>query len=322
MARSENSKRTSDRGRQRRGNPQEYQFGGQQEYDYSGGNLKYGTGKYTQRDNDGYQGGVNISENGRSMQDAVYREDRNNVERARGRPGYNSRMDEMDDLERGMGSPREGMRDRMMRNRRNGRSHDLFDDEDGFGRGTMGFRDRMGGGGLLRDFQDPGGRNRDDCGGYDDFGSAPKVMGGSSKGRGGGYRSSQFEAGLSNERRRYEEFGFRMEDYLDERDGIIDYESIGSGANYNRRRGGGDGRPSNFDRIMGRDRYDDYNGNYHGDMEDHQRANGSRGMGEPHHRNGRRGGRRGQYDDGYDDDYGDDRGHGRGDGRLLRDMRR
>ena len=321
MARSENSKRTSDWGRERRGSQQEYQHGGGQEYDYSGGNLKYGTGKYTQRENDGYQGGVNISENGRSMQDAVYREDRNNVERARGRPGYNSRMDEIEDLERGMGHPREGMRDRMMRNRRSGRSGDLFDDEEGFGRGTMGFRDRMGGGGLLRDLQDAGGRNRERFGGYDDFVAPPKVMGGSSKGRGGGYRSSQFEAGLSNERRRYEEYGFRMDDYLDERDGIIDYESVGSGGSYNRRRGG-DGRQSNFDRLMGRDRYDDYNDDYYGHMEDYQRGSGSRGMGESHNRNGRRGGRRGNYDDGYHGDYGDERGYGGGDGRLLRDMRR
>lgn len=307
MARSENSRRTSDRG-----GPRDFQYGGQQDFDYSGGNLKYGTGKYTQRENDGYQGGVNISENGRSMQDAVYREDRNNVDRARGRPSYNSRMDEIEDLERGM--PREGMRDRMTRSRRNGMGGDLYDERGDFP--TMGMRDRMGGGGLLRDMQDAGGRSRDMYNGYDDFGPPPKVMGGSSRGRHGGYRSSQFESGLSNERRRYEEYGFRMDDYMDERDGLIDPESFGSGG---RRQRGGDGRTSNFDRLMGRDQIDDYNHEYDDRMHDFQR--GGRGMRESFHRNGRRGGRGGYNDDGHFDDYGEVRGRG-GDGRLLRDMQR
>jgi hypothetical protein len=43
-----------------------------QDFDYSGGNLKYGTGKYQQRENDGYTGGVNLSSNGRSMQHNIY----------------------------------------------------------------------------------------------------------------------------------------------------------------------------------------------------------------------------------------------------------
>lgn len=321
MVRSENSKRTDERGRQNRGGPQDYQYGDRHEYDYSGGNLKYGTGKYTQRENDGYQGGVNMSDNGRSMQDNVYREDRNNVDRARGRPSYNSRMDEIEDLERGMGGPHEGMRDRMMRDRRGGRGGDLFDDEGGFGRGPMGIRDRMGGGGLLRDMQDAGGRERENYGVYDDFGSQAKVMGGSSKSRGGGYRSSQFEAGLSNERRRFGQYGSRMDGYMAGRDGIIDHDNFGDGGHYNRRRRGGDGRQSNFDRLMGRDRYDDYNDDYYGDSEDYYRGSGGRGMRESHHRNGRRGGRQGHYDDGYYDDYGNERGH-RGDGRLLRDVQR
>jgi len=298
-ARSENSKRTSDRSN--RGGPRDYQHGGHQEHDYSAGNLKYGTGKYTQRGNDGYQGGVNMSENGRSMQDAVYREDRNNVDRARGRPSFNSRMDEIEDLERGM--PREGMRDRMMRDRRNGGGGDLYDDREGFP--TMGMRDRMGGGGLLRDMQGAGGRSRDM---YDDFGSQPKIMGGSSKGRHGGYRSSQFESGLSNERRRHEEFGFRMDDYMDERDGHIDLDG-------GRRRSGGDGRTSNFDRLMGRDQINDHDGEYYDHMD---------GMRESYGRNGRRGGRGGYDDDGPYDDYGEVRGRGGGgggDGRLIRDMR-
>ena len=266
MARSDNSRRTTH-GRNSRGSEQGY--GNGQDFDYSGGNLKYGTGKYTQRENDGFSGGVNLSKDGRSMQDSVYREDRHNVDRARGRhrmdgrmEDFGSRMDEIEDLERGMGrnerggmggrrnGPREGMRDRMMRNRsgggggrmlrdNRGGEEDMYD-MDEFGESA---RERMGGGGLLRDLRDAGGRNRD---GYDDFGSrgggmnmmhrmssggmreggtSSKVMGGSSNGRHGGYRSSQFESGLSNERRRYEEYGFRMNDYLDDRDGIIDFES-------------------------------------------------------------------------------------------------
>lgn len=305
MARSDSFKRANDRSndqeRRGRGGPSEYSNGGE-DFDYSGGNLKYGTGKYTQRVNDGYQGGVNISQNGRSMQDSVYREDRHNVDRARGRPrnDFGSRMDEIEDLERGMGNrPREGMRDRMMRNRGGrGMMRDANDmeDMDGF-QGQYGVRDRMGGSGLLRDMQeDRGGRSA-----YDDFGSPPKIMGGSSHGRGGGYRSSQFSAGLSNERRRYEEYGFRMDDYLDERDGFVDRESGGR-----RRRGGG---RSNFDRIMGRDgrdefgEYDDF---HRHDNEDYRRDSGGRGRGRD---------RRERFDD-----YGED--FGRGDGRLLRDMRR
>lgn len=42
------------------------------EYDYSGGNLRFGTGKYQQRANDGYSGGVNLSSNGHSMQHDIY----------------------------------------------------------------------------------------------------------------------------------------------------------------------------------------------------------------------------------------------------------
>jgi len=297
MAQSENSKRTSSN---RGGGPGGRQGGfpqrrGGQDYDYSGGNLKYGTGKYTQRENDGYQGGVNISKNGRSMQDSVYREDRQNVDRARGRPrggdDFGSRMDEIEDMERGMGggmhmggAPQEGMRDRMMRNRggRNGNMDgDIYDmDDDEYGSGA---RDRMGGGGLLRDLQDAGGRNRD---GYDDFGSrggnylnsGGKVMGGSSKGRAGGYRSSQFQADLINERRRYETYGFRMEDYMD--DGFMDEaerrmrmngngngprRSGASASNFDRRRGGGGG---------GDFYHDDYDG-----MESYRYSRGGGGVG-------------------------------------------
>jgi hypothetical protein len=301
MVRSENSRRTEERGRANRG--------GGQDYDYSGGNLKYGTGKYTQRGNDGYQGGVNLSKNGRSMQDSVYREDRNNVDRARGRPrGFESRMDEIEDMEMGPGGPREGMRDRMMRSRSR---DDGFYEEGGF-ESRGGIRDRMGGSGLLRDHQEIGSRNREGTFGYDDgFGTPPKIMGGSSKSRGGGYRSSQFESDISNERRRFEEYGHRMDDYLDERDGIIDFESR-SGSR--RRRSGGS---SNFDRIMGRGR--DGRGDYHDDhhYDDHHygqhgMGGGSRGMG------GQFGG-----EHGFQDDFrgGDDYGS-RGDGRLLRDMRR
>ena len=275
MARSENSRRTENRGR---GGPNHYTNGGGDDFDYSGGNLKYGTGKYTQSANDGYQGGVNISRNGRSMQDNVYREDRRNVDRARGRPrnDFGSRMDEIEDFERGM--PREGMRDRMMRNRGGMRNANDDYDMDGFS-GEFGARDRMGGPGLLRDMQvGRGGQSN-----YDDFGAPGRVMGGSSHGRGGGYRSNQFANDISNERRRYAEYGHRMDDYME--DGFGD-----------RRRGGRGGRGSNFDRLMGRDggdymdrEYDDY---YMGDY----------GRG------------RDRYDD-YDD-------YGRGSGGLLRDMRR
>jgi len=311
MAQSENSKRTAGNRGGGRGGRQ----GGGQDYDYSGGNLKYGTGKYTQRENDGYQGGVNISKNGRSMQDNVYREDRENVDRSRGRPGrgndFGSRMDEIDDIERGMGGgmgngmgngmgggmdgpPREGMRDRMMRNRggggRNGGHGGSLEDEmydmDEFGRGHggggpggPGAGNRMGGGGLLRDLQDVGGRNRD---GYDDFGSrggnsmnsGGKVMGGSSKGRGGGYRSSQFQSNLTNERRRYEEYGFRMEDYMEGGD-IIDESGSRIKMGGRRRPGGG---ASNFDRR--RDNVGD-GGDYFPDEFD--------GMGGEFHRHGSRG---------------------------------
>jgi hypothetical protein len=47
------------------------------DYDYSGGNLRFGTGKYQQRVNDGYTGGVNLSTDGRSMQHDVYASGRN-----------------------------------------------------------------------------------------------------------------------------------------------------------------------------------------------------------------------------------------------------
>lgn len=321
MARSENSKRTSQQ-RSSRGGPQEYggNYGGGNDYDYSGGNLKYGTGKFTQRES---SGGVNLSKNGRSMQDSVYREDRNNVDRARGRPrgefeSFGSRMDEIEDLERGMGrgggrgGPREGMRDRMMRGGGGGRGGgmDLYD-MDEFGDGP-GIRDRMGGSGLLRDMQDSGGRSRESFG-YDDFGSPPKVMGGSSRGRGGGYRSNQFENSISNERRRYEEYGHRMGEFGDDEysrgNGIIDFESTGSRGGGRRMGGGGS---SNFDRLMGRgggrgggrDHYDEYEGGGGGDyeMEDYRRGGlGGRGM---EHR----------------EDHGGDFG-GRG-GGLLRDMHR
>eukprot|EP00531_Pseudo-nitzschia_arenysensis_P015613 CAMPEP_0116142588 /NCGR_PEP_ID=MMETSP0329-20121206/14990_1 /TAXON_ID=697910 /ORGANISM="Pseudo-nitzschia arenysensis, Strain B593" /LENGTH=349 /DNA_ID=CAMNT_0003637837 /DNA_START=68 /DNA_END=1117 /DNA_ORIENTATION=- len=312
MARSESFKRTNDRERRGRGGPSEYSNGGGEDFDYSGGNLKYGTGKYTQRANDGYGGGVNLSQNGRSMQDSVYREDRRNVDRARGRPrnDFGSRMDEIEDLERGM--PREGMRDRMMRNRggRNGggmmRDANDMHDMENFGDSQFGMRDRMGGSGLLRDMQE----DRRGGGVYDDFGSPPKIMGGSSHGRGGGYRSSQFESNISNERRRYEEFGHRMDEF-------DDYEGGGGGGM--RRRGGRGGR-SNFDRIMGRDSRDEYM-----DYDDYNRQDyeaGSRGMGDG--RRGRGRGRDGDRDRDRDryDDYGDDYGPGGGDGRLLRDVRR
>jgi len=306
MARSENSIRTEDRGRAG--------GGGGQDYDYSGGNLKYGTGKYTQRGADGFQGGVNLSKNGRSMQDSVYREDRNNVDRARGRDrGFDSRMDEIEDMEMG-GGPREGMRDRMMRG---GDRDGGFYDEGGFeGRGGGGIRDRMGGSGLLRDHQEIDARNTEGGFGYDDgFGAPTTIMGGSSKGRGGGYRSSQFESNISNERRRFEDFGGRMNEYLDERDGIIDFEDRSGGSR--RMRSGGS---SNFDRIMGRGR--DGQGDYHDDdrYDDHRfeqddMGRGSRGMG------GQFGGERDFQDDfrggGGGEDYGS-----RGGGGLLRDMRR
>ena len=154
------------------------------DYDYSGGNLKYGTGKYTQRANDGHNGGVNVSKNGRSMQDSVYREDRENVDRARGRPtrdmedmderymgggmegggnnnDFGSRMGDLEEMERDMGMRQGG--------RRGGDRDDDFMDMEGGGEGA---RDRMGGGrgggggGLLRDMH--GGRDRD---AYDEFGS-------------------------------------------------------------------------------------------------------------------------------------------------------
>lgn len=288
---------------------------GGNDYDYSGGNLKYGTGKFTQRES---AGGVNLSKNGRSMQDSVYREDRHNVDRARGQPrdfeSFGSRMDEVEDLERGMGrgggrgGPREGLRDRMMRGG-SGRGMDLHE-MDEFGDGP-GIRDRMGGGGLLRDMQDSGGRGRES---YDEFGSPPKVMGGSSRGRGGGYRSNQFENSISNERRRFEEYGHRMSEYGDDEysrgNGIIDFESTGSRGGGRRMGGGGS---SNFDRLMGRgggrgggrdyDEYEGGGGDY--EMEDYQRGGGgSRGM---EHR----------------EDYrGDGGGRGGGGGGLLRDMHR
>jgi hypothetical protein len=315
MARSENSKRTSQQ-RSSRGGPQEYggNYGGGNDYDYSGGNLKYGTGKFTQRES---SGGVNLSKNGRSMQDSVYREDRNNVDRARGRPrgdfeSFGSRMDEIEDLERGMGrgGGRGGPRDRMMRGGGRGGGMDVYDMDD-FSDGS-GIRDRMGGSGLLRDMQDSGGRSRESYG-YDDFGSPPKVMGGSSRGRGGGYRSNQFENSVSNERRRYEEYGHRMGEFGDDDqgrgNGIIDFESTGSRGG--RRMNGGGGGASNFDRLMGRgggrgggrDHYDDHDGGDY-EMEDMRRGGGSRSM---------------EHREDYGGDFG---GRGGGGGGLLRDMHR
>jgi hypothetical protein len=325
MARSENSKRTNnrrnnDRGR---GGPSGYMNGGGgggggggEDFDYSAGNLKYGTGKYTQRGND--QGGVNVSQNGRSMQDSVYREDRRNVDRARGRARQDfGRMDEVEDLERGMGgNHQEGMRDRMMRNRggRGGMMRDandmnmngeMYQDmmDGGFEGGQGGIRDRMGGGGLLRDMQgDRGGRST-----FDDFGAAPTIMGGSSHGRGGGYRSSQFQNGISNERRRNEEFGGRggMDDYYADRDGFV-HENGG-------RRRGGAGQ-SNFDRMMGRDGRDEFIGrdfeddyNHFEGGQDFRRGGGGRG--------------RDRREEGRFEDFGEDFGPERGGGGLLRDRR-
>ena len=240
-------------------------------------------------------------------------------------------MDELEDLERGMGGGGgRPLRDRMMENRGRGGGmmRDANDyDMDGFSGG--GIRDRMGGGGLLRDHQ----RIEDRHDTFDDFGAPPTIMGGSSKRRHGGYRSRQFENGLSNERRRYEEYGHRMDEYeLDGRGDFID----------DRRRGGGRGGPSNFDRMMGRDgfdrmesrmesrdmmRRDMMDGGDMGDMDDRYYGDegyrsGSRGMGGGNAgmmdgsrgRSNRVG--RGEY---YDGDNFED---GRGDGRLLRDHRR
>lgn len=163
---------------------------GGNDYDYSGGNLKYGTGKYTQRANDGHNGGVNVSQNGRSMQDSVYREDRENVDRARGRPrdmdmddismgrggppmggmeggnnnDFGSRMGDLEDMERDM-----GMRQGRGGPRRGDRDEEFMDMEGGGGaRDRMGGRGGGGGGGLLRDMH---GGGRDDRDGYDEFGS-------------------------------------------------------------------------------------------------------------------------------------------------------
>lgn len=332
---SENSKRTSG-GRSNGGDFYNQGGGGGQDYDYSGGNLKYGTGKYTQRENDGYQGGVNISQNGRSMQDGVYREDRQNVERARGRPRY-GRMDELEDLERGLYG---GGGDRMMRgNRRENEEREMFEMEE-FGEGA---RERMGGGGLLRDLQGGGGRHRE--GGFDEGypTRGGKVMGGSSHGRGGGYRSSQFQSGLSNERRRYEEFGFRHHD-----DGDFD-DMMMEGGGRRSSRGGRNGS-SNFDRRREGGGYEDehflddqYNNNHM--MEAWRQPQGSRGMGGGsmnggsmgrRNNGGRMGGRDRHFEEFGDDRYGRDGGRegyggydeyggmeGRGSGGLLRDnMRR
>jgi hypothetical protein len=152
------------------------------------------------------------------------------------------------------------------------------------------------------------------------------IMGGSSKGRGGGYqRSNQHMNESSNERRRYEEYGFRMDGEDD--DGYID-ERTGQRMNGGRGgRGGGCGN-SNFDRLMGRgggrrngggEDYDDY-----GDdeiMMGGGRQRGGRMM------SGGGGGRGGDDYDRFDDfdDYGGGGGGrgggGGGRGGLLRDQR-
>ena len=336
MARSENSMRTEDRRNRGGGDNYNDYSGGGGDYDYSGGNLKYGTGKYTQREgnNDGYQGGVNLSKNGRSMQDSVYREDRErNIDRAMGR----------DNMPGG---------DNMY----GGRGMDEFGQQGGF-------RDRMRGGGLLRDLRDSSGRDREDYRetyGYDDFGSPPKVMGGSSKGRGGGYRSNNFQAGIGNGRGgRQQRFEYRgggnIDDYLYERDSFIRYDNPEGGRRRNMdMMNGGGGRFSNFDRMMGRDPFDEmearyemdqynrdggrrgnrYNSDEYGGAEDFRSGDRRESYGrdrresydrDGYGRGGRggRGGRRGSGDYYDDNGYGgrDDYGSG-GDGRLLRDMRR
>ena len=178
--------------------------------------------------------------------------------------------------------------------------------------------------------------------------SGGNVMGGSSKVRGGGYqRSNQNMNELSNERRRYEEYGYRGEGGDDDNDGYID-ERTGQRMNSGGMGRGGRGGNSNFDRLMGRGGggrsgdYDDY-----GDDEmmmmggGRQRGGrmmsgggGGRGgdemmMGGDRQRGGRMmsggGGRGGDDYDRFDDfdDYGGGRGgSGGGRGGLLRDQQR
>jgi hypothetical protein len=171
-------------------------------------------------------------------------------------------------------------------------------------------------------------------------------MGGSSKGRGGGYqRSNQHMNELSNERRRYEEYGYRGDGEDD--DGYID-ERTGQRMNSGGMGRGSRGGNSNFDRLMGRGGggdYDDYGddemmmggGRQRGGRMMSGGGGGGRGgedemmMGGGRQRGGRMmsgGGVRGGDDyDRFDDfdDYGGGGGgrggSGGGRGGLLRDQR-
>ena len=148
-------------------------------------------------------------------------------------------------------------------------------------------------------------------------------MGGSSKVRGGGYqRSNQNMNELSNERRRYEEYGYRGEGGDDDNDGYID-ERTGQRMNSGGMGRGGRGGNSNFDRLMGRGGgggdYDDY-----GDDE-MMMMGGGRQRGGRMMSGGGGGGRGGDDYDRFDDfdDYGGGRGgSGGGRGGLLRDQQR
>mmetsp|Transcript_57758 Transcript_57758/g.64603 ORF Transcript_57758/g.64603 Transcript_57758/m.64603 type:complete len:486 (-) Transcript_57758:533-1990(-) len=187
--------------------------GNANDYDYSGGNLKYGSGKYTQRE---HQGGVNLSSNGRSLQDQVYREDRQNVDRARGRPrgesgeggndfmgnDFGSRMDEIEEMERDLGMRGQGRRGGGQRGGQLGRPRDGGRFEDDFDEYEEEGPRRMGGGGLLRDMRGGmGGRDgrrdgRDEYGGMDMGGR--EEYGGQRNGRGGDYGGAGGGGMMSN----------------------------------------------------------------------------------------------------------------------------
>jgi hypothetical protein len=178
-------------------------YGAGAEYDYSGGNLRYGTGKYQQRANDGYSGGVNLSTNGHSMQHNVYTGGRDygaSYDRAYGRTMMEDMMYDDMMMEEEMMMMYDEFGDDMM----------SYEDTMMMGGGRMGPR---GGGGVFRDeYYERSGRG------------GPRAY---SNARNGGYttngRSHQFNSRMDERRRYSDDFYYGDDAYFAERGGYGDY---------------------------------------------------------------------------------------------------
>ncbi|KAL3916468.1 MAG: hypothetical protein SGILL_005164 [Bacillariaceae sp.] len=179
------------------------------DYDYSGGNLRYGTGKYQQRTNDGYSGGVNLSNNGHSMQHNVYTGGKDDRYGAYGRAYERTMMDDMmyeDDMMFGMEDEMMMMYDEF--------GEDMYMDDMMMGGGVMG-SDRMGprgGGGQFRE----GYSERSGRGGPRAFSSS----------RNGGYttngRSHQFNSRMDERRRYSDDYYYGDDEFYAQRGGMGD----------------------------------------------------------------------------------------------------